>query len=70
MSGDHGHGCDCGHEHAHEPDAVDLSGWLRDATTQTCPSCGAAGALRLGGGIFCPACAEVATNPGYTPPGG
>jgi uncharacterized Zn finger protein (UPF0148 family) len=44
--------------------------WLRAAQTQSCPACGAAGALMLGGGIFCPTCGEITTNPGYQAPPG
>jgi len=51
------------------PEEVDISAWARSAQTQTCPACGAAGALQLGGGLFCPTCKEVTTNPGYAPPG-
>ena len=55
------------HEHDGE-EAPDMSEWLASANTTTCPACDAPGALRLGGGIFCPACGEVTTNPGYGPP--
>lgn len=65
---EHVHGPDCDHDHADEEEAVDISGWLRDQQPQTCPACGATGAIQLGGGIFCPTCKEVSTNPGYTPP--
>jgi ribosomal protein L37AE/L43A len=51
-----------------EQEQIDISGWARSAQTQTCPACGAAEALQLGGGVFCPTCGEVTTNPGYTPP--
>jgi len=47
----------------------DVSEWVSSTKKATCPACGAAGALPLGGGIFCPTCGEVSTNPGYTPPG-
>jgi hypothetical protein len=61
-----------GHEHdQHEPEtepSIDAAAWLRAAQTQSCPACGAAGALMLGGGIFCPACGEITTNPGYQAP--
>ena len=49
-------------------ESINISGWARYANTQSCPACGAAGALQLGGGLFCPTCKEVTTNPGYTPP--
>ena len=65
---DHGHGHDHAHDHAHEHDhepAPDMSAWVRSAQKATCPACGAAGALTLGGGLFCPTCGEVTTNPGY-----
>jgi ribosomal protein L37AE/L43A len=51
-------------------DAPDISEWSASTKKTTCPACGAAGAVTLGGGIFCPACREVSTNPGYTPPTG
>jgi hypothetical protein len=51
-----------------DEEAPDISEWSRDTKKTTCPACGAAGALTLGGGIFCPSCGEVTTNPGYTPP--
>ena len=44
---------------------IDISAWASSAQTHTCPACGAAGALQLGGGIFCPTCKEVTANPGY-----
>jgi ribosomal protein S27AE len=58
------------HEHAEDEDedAVDISDWARTAERRTCPACGAAGALQLGGGLFCPSCGEVTTNPGYEAP--
>jgi len=60
------------HEHGHEGDEddedVDVSDWARSAQRHTCPACGAAGAVALGGGLFCPSCGEVTTSPGYTPP--
>jgi hypothetical protein len=46
----------------------DISGWSSTARKTACPACGATGAMTLGGGIFCPTCGEVTTNPGYTPP--
>jgi hypothetical protein len=59
------------HEHEDDEDAVDISSWARSAERRACPACGAAGALQLGGGLFCPSCGEVTTNPGYgTPPTG
>jgi uncharacterized Zn finger protein (UPF0148 family) len=45
-----------------------MSGWAASAATATCPACGASGALSLGGGLFCPSCGEVSTNPGFQPP--
>ena len=71
---DHAHSCanggecGCGHDHAHgEADLPDVSGWVTQAQTASCPACGAGGALSLGGGLFCPTCGEVTTNPGYQP---
>jgi CheY-like chemotaxis protein len=61
---DHGHD----HEHGHDEAGPDASGWIRTAQTATCPACDAPGALTLGGGIFCPACGEITTNPGYQAP--
>jgi hypothetical protein len=55
------------HEHA-EDEAEDVSGWAARAATATCPACGASGALSLGGGLFCPACGEVNTSPGFQAP--
>jgi hypothetical protein len=68
--GGHDHGQhDHEHDHDHEGDEVpDVSGWAAGAQTSTCPACGAAGALTLGGGVFCPTCGEVTTNPGYQAP--
>ena len=55
-------------EHEHdEEDAPDMSEWAATPHTATCPACGASGAVILGGGIFCPACGEVTTNPGLPP---
>jgi hypothetical protein len=51
-----------------DEDAPDISEWNAATKKTTCPACGAAGAVTLGGGIFCPTCGEVTTNPGYTPP--
>ena len=48
-----------------DEDSIDVSGWARTAGRRSCPACGAAGALELGGGLFCPSCGEVTTNPGY-----
>ncbi len=66
------HEHDHDHEHEHhgheEEDAPDMSGWLAGAQTSTCPACGAAGALTLGGGLFCPTCGEITTSPGYQAP--
>jgi anaerobic ribonucleoside-triphosphate reductase len=57
------------HERDEDEDAVDISAWARTAERRTCPACGAAGgALQLGGGLFCPSCGEVTTNPGYEAP--
>jgi ribosomal protein S27AE len=56
------------HEHEEDEEAVDISGWARSAERRSCPVCGAAGALQLGGGLFCPSCGEVTTNPGYEGP--
>jgi hypothetical protein len=66
----HNHDHDHDHEHAHEQEelSVEEAAWLRAAQTQSCPACGAAGALMLGGGIFCPSCGEITTNPGYQAP--
>jgi hypothetical protein len=55
------------HEHDEDEEHVDITDWTRSAQTRTCPACGAAGALELGGGLFCPTCGEVTTNPGYKP---
>jgi hypothetical protein len=63
-----GHEQDHDHEHDEDEDAIDISGWARSAPTQSCPACGAAGAVQLGGGVFCPTCGEISVNPGYTPP--
>jgi hypothetical protein len=63
-------------EHRHDEEAEDegdeeavpdISEWSSANKKITCPACGAAGALTLGGGVFCPTCGEVSTNPGYTP---
>jgi hypothetical protein len=65
--GHHNHG-EPGNAHADREQAGELpdaSGWLAGAQTASCPACGAAGALTLGGGVFCPTCGEVTTNPGY-----
>ena len=67
MSHDHHRDHDHDHEHDEDEEHVDVSGWARTAQTHTCPACGAAGALQLGGGLFCPTCGEVTTNPGYSP---
>jgi uncharacterized Zn finger protein (UPF0148 family) len=56
------------HEHDEDEEDVDISGWAQSAERRTCPACGAAGALQLGGGLFCPTCHEVTTNPGYEAP--
>ena len=58
---DHGHGDE-------DDDQPDITGWVATAPTATCPACGAAGALTLGGGLFCPSCGEISTNPGYQAP--
>ena len=52
-------------EDAPEEEPVDISSWARAAEKRSCPACGASGALLLGGGLFCPSCGEVTTNPGY-----
>jgi hypothetical protein len=66
---DHEHDHDHPHVHDDEDDdSIDISAWARSAQTRSCPSCGAAGALSLGGGLFCPTCGEVTTNPGYEAP--
>jgi|GEM_PF-6038660 len=53
----------------HGQDEADgLAAWARSAPTQACPACGAPGAVRLGGGVFCPTCRAVSTSPGYLPP--
>ena len=62
---EHRHEHDHEHEHDEDDESIDISGWARSAETRTCPACGAAGALFLGGGLFCPSCGEVRTNPGY-----
>jgi len=59
------------HDHEHEQadeEPIDVSAWARSADRGTCPACGAAGALQLGGGTFCPSCGEVTTNPGFQAP--
>lgn len=66
MGEEHDHPHD--HEHEHFEDAPDMSDWLASSNKTTCPACGASGAVTLGGGIFCPTCGEVTTNPGYRPP--
>jgi hypothetical protein len=63
----HDHADDHDHEHDEEA-AADISSWAASAPTTTCPACGASGAVMLGGGVFCPTCREVSTNPGYQPP--
>jgi hypothetical protein len=77
---DHGHEHEHGHEREHQHDHgdghghdageidADISGWIAAAPKESCPACGALGALRLGGGLYCPACGETTTNPGYTGP--
>jgi hypothetical protein len=55
-------------EREDEQDVPDVSEWAASAPTTTCPACGARGAVMLGGGVFCPTCGEVSTNPGYRPP--
>jgi hypothetical protein len=35
--------------------------WFELASTTTCPACGAAGAMMLGEGVFCPTCGQVTT---------
>jgi ribosomal protein S27AE len=51
-----------------EEQEPDISEWSAATKKTTCPSCGAAGAVTLGGGVFCPTCGEVTMNPGYRPP--
>ncbi|MEI8105016.1 MAG: hypothetical protein WCH31_04120 [Actinomycetes bacterium] len=77
MSGNdhsHVHGPDCNHDHEHaeEPSQAsrDAAAWLQAAKSKTCPECDATGAMMLGGGIFCPTCGKVSTNPGYQAPAG
>jgi hypothetical protein len=69
---DHGHSHDHSHDHEHghehDEETPDVSGWLASTQKLNCPSCGATGALPLGGGIFCPTCGEVTTNAGYQAP--
>ena len=48
--------------------APDITAWSASTKKTTCPACGAAGAVTLGGGIFCPTCREVTASPGYMPP--
>jgi hypothetical protein len=50
-----------------EEEVPDISHWSSTTKKITCPACGAPGALTLGGGVFCPTCGEVSTNPGFTP---
>ena len=68
---DHDHDHD-EHDHEDEDEGEDeppnISAWIASAKTVTCPACGAPGAVQLGGGLFCPACGELSTNPGYAPP--
>jgi hypothetical protein len=72
VSGEHDHGGhDHDHDHDHEDeqeDVPDMSEWISTTKPTTCPACGAAGAVTPGGGVFCPACGVVTTNPGYAPP--
>ena len=56
------------HEHDDDEDEIDISAWARTAERRSCPACGAVGALQLGGGLYCPSCGEVTTNPGYEAP--
>ncbi len=63
--GDHDHAASADEPSDDEPD---ISGWAASAARAVCPACGAAGALSLGGGLFCPACGETSTNPGYSAP--
>jgi uncharacterized Zn finger protein (UPF0148 family) len=53
------------HHHDHVEDEIDASAWFSSIRRLTCPACGAAGALSLGGGVFCPTCGETTTNPGF-----
>jgi hypothetical protein len=64
---DHEHAHDHAHDHEHDEDDVDASAWFQSAKTLTCPACGAAGAVTLGGGVFCPSCGEVSKSPGFQP---
>jgi ribosomal protein L37AE/L43A len=68
VADEHEHHHDHDHDHDHDEDVPDMTEWVSNTQKATCPACGAAGALTLGGGIFCPTCGEVSTNPGYTPP--
>ena len=61
----HGHEHEHGHESAGDSSGADAAAWFRAAERGLCPACGEAGALVLGGGLFCPSCGEITTNPGY-----
>ena len=61
------HDHDHHHDHDHDEDDVDASAWFQAAKTLTCPACGTAGAVTLGGGVFCPTCGEVTKSPGFQP---
>jgi hypothetical protein len=62
--GDHGQ-ADEAPDDAGADDQPDVSGWVAGSAKTACPACGAPGALALGGGVFCPSCGVVTTNPGY-----
>ncbi len=69
MAGDdHDHAHDHRQEQGGEENVPDMSAWIASAPTTTCPACGAAGAVTLGGGVFCPTCGEVSTSPGFQAP--
>lgn len=61
------HGEEAESEQGDGEDVPDITQWSSTNKKITCPACGASGALTLGGGVFCPTCGEVSTNPGYTP---
>ncbi|HEY4346282.1 MAG TPA: hypothetical protein VGM80_01750 [Gaiellaceae bacterium] len=70
---DHGGHDHSGHDHAEHghgeaDDLPDASGWIANTERLTCPACGAAGAVSLGGGTFCPTCGEVTTSAGFQAP--
>jgi hypothetical protein len=75
---DHHHHAHDGADHTHDEDerpgvegegeAPDISGWINATPKESCPACGAVGAVRLGGGLFCPACGQMTTVGGYVAP--